>query len=267
MQGGREATGAVTFDEALGRRLKPTRREVSAPLWAQVKASLTALIQQDGLQEHARLPSEAELCERFNVSRTVVREAMSQMVHERLIYRLQGKGAFVAGRRDEQDFVGTTIGFSGELAERRKAVTRRVLRQEVALPTPRIAKLMRISEDTALVCIDRVLSVEGHPRMIVRWAMLEALVPGLQDVTMENRSLYDTVGRQYGVRLAKADRWIEAVSIPADEAALLEVAPGTSVLGIESVAQNPAGQIVEYYTARYLTDHSRLHFTVSSPGL
>lgn len=256
----------VGSSRSFGKRLRPTNREAHAPLWAQVKASLTALILEDGLQEHARLPSEAELCARFGVSRTVVREAMSQMVNEGLIYRLQGKGAFVAGRRDEQDFVGTTVGFSGELADKRKQVTRRILRQETGLPPPRIRKLLRIEETTRLVFVDRAMAVEGSPRMIVRWAMLESVVPGLDAMPLENRSLYDTIGRQYGVRLARAERWIEAVPALGEDAALLGVAEGTPVLGIESVAFNPAAQAIEYYTALYLTDRSRLHFTVSSPN-
>ena len=97
--------------------LAPSNRSRRSPLWSQVKNALTLLILKGDLSEHAQLPSEAELCLRFGVSRTVVREALAQMVNERLIYKLQGKGAFVAGRREEQDFVGTTVGFSGELAE------------------------------------------------------------------------------------------------------------------------------------------------------
>ncbi|MDR7127464.1 GntR family transcriptional regulator [Pseudotabrizicola sp. 4114] len=248
-------------------RLHPTNRAVSAPLWSQVKAALTRLIRDEGLQEHTRLPSEAEMCARFDVSRTVVRDAMAQMVNERLIYKLQGKGAFVAGRREEQDFVGTTVGFSGELADKRKEVSRRILRQEVSLPSARMAKLMRTDESTPIVRVDRVLSVDGNPRMIVRWAMLESVVPGLETVPLENRSLYDTITRQYGIQLNKAERWIEASGASAEDAALLKIAVGSPVLGIESAAANAQGQVIEYYTALYLTDRSRLHFTISSPSM
>ncbi|MGB8814115.1 MAG: GntR family transcriptional regulator [Paracoccaceae bacterium] len=246
-------------------RLRPTSRAANAPLWSQVKASLTAFILQEPMPEHARLPSESELCDRFKVSRTVVREAMAQMVHERLIYKLQGKGAFVAGRREEQNFVGSTVGFSGELAEKRKAVTRRILRQEVIKPSARVQKFLRVDAETNLVAIDRVLSVDNQPRMIVRWCMLEKLVPGLDGIPLENRSLYDTIGRQYGVKLERAERWIEAVAPTSEEAELLHIAPKTPLLGIESVAVGQAGSPIEYYYALYLTDRSRLHFTVSSP--
>ena len=250
--------------DSIASKLGPARRSASSPLWSQVKAALVKMIRDEGLAEHSRLPSEAELCARFGVSRTVVREAMSQLVNEQMIYRWQGKGAFVAGSRDDQDFVGTTVGFSGELTDKHKQVTRQILRQEVAPPTARIAKMMRLDETTPLVFIDRVQSVEGVPRMVVRWAMPESIVPGLQDLPMQTRSLYETISRQYGVQMVKAERWIEAIAANEIDAGLLDVAPGTPLLAIESIAQRFDGRIVEYYTAHYLTDRSRLHFLINS---
>lgn len=260
-------SSATALQSDLRDRLRPTSRDMGAPLWSQVKASLTRLIIEQDLEEHARLPSESELCELFGVSRTVIREAMSQMVNERLIYKLQGKGAFIAGRRDDQDFVGSTVGFSGELADKRKEVTRRILRQTIGPATTRISKMMRIPPETPLVYVDRVMSVDGIPRMIVRWAMLESVVPALDTMPLENRSLYDTISRQYGVKLMRAERWIEAVSAGPEDAELLGLDPGSPILEIESVASNPSGQIIEYYTAKYLTDRSRLHFIVTTPKI
>lgn len=248
-------------------RLQPTSRSKTEPLWLQVKSALCHLILQGELAEHAQLPSEAELCLRFAVSRTVVREALAQMVNERLIYKLQGKGAFVAGRRDEQDFIGTTISFSGELADKSKTVSHRNLRQEIALPTARMCKVLGIDEKTPVVVLDRLLSVDGHPRFIVRCALPEHFVPGLDKMPMENRSLYDTIGRQYGIKLVRAERWIEATKAGIEEAKLLLVPVGSPLLGIESVGMNDRGEKVEYYTSLYLTDRSRLHFSVVSPNL
>ncbi|WP_417254923.1 GntR family transcriptional regulator [Celeribacter sp.] len=241
-------------------------RGTSMPLWSQVKASLTMLIREDGLKEHDRLPSESELCKSFGVSRTVIREALSQMVNEGLIYRLQGKGAFVRGHRDEQKFVGTTMGFSGEMAEKKQNVTRKILRQEVTYPTPRISRMLQIDPSHPIVAVDRVMLVEGVPRLIVRWAMLQETVPGLERIQLESRSLYDTINRQFGVRLVRADRWIEAVSLSAPDAELLEVEAGKAALKVESVCVNEVGHPIEYYIATFLTDRSRLHLSVSSLG-
>lgn len=247
-----------------GQPMTPTDRSARTPLWSQVKSSLTEMILTQGLGEHAKLPSEADMCRSFGVSRTVIREALAQMVAEGMIYRLQGKGAFVRGRRDEQTFAGSFVGFSGELAEKRQTVTRRILRQEIVAPTPRIQRVLQISPDNPVVAIDRVLSVDGIPRVIVRWAMLQSVVPGLENVQLANRSLYDTISRQYGVRFVRADRWIEALSLGPKDAALLQVDEGHAALCIESAAASNVTSAIEYYTAIYLTNRSRLHFTISS---
>jgi GntR family transcriptional regulator len=255
-------TNAQEFSELL----RPTSRNNPAPLWQQVKSSLGQLILKGELGEHAQLPSEAELCQRFNVSRTVVREALSQLVNERMIYKLQGKGAFVAGRREEQDFIGSTIGFSGEFADKGKTVSHSNIRQEIAMPTSRMCKLLGIQDDTPMVVLDRLLSVDGHPRFIARCAIPEHFVPGLDKMPMENRSLYDTIGRQYGIKLVRAERWIEAVKAGPEDAKLLQVPVGSPLLGIESVGSNDRGEKIEYYTSLYLTDRSRLHFSVVAPN-
>ncbi|WP_243644946.1 GntR family transcriptional regulator [Rhodovulum euryhalinum] len=232
----------------------------------QVKQALTAMIRETGLSEHDRLPSEAELCRHFGVSRTVVREALAQLVNEGMIYRLQGKGAFVHGYREEQSFAASTVGFSGELEEKRRSVTRRVLRQELIAPTPRMQRFLQIGPDERVVAVDRVMSVEGVPRAIVRWAMLERVVPGLDSLPLHNRSLYDTISRQYGIRLVRAERWIEAVSLSRTDAGLLAVRQGKSALCVESVGSSDLHTAIEYYTALFLTDRSRLRIVVSGPS-
>lgn len=234
------------------------------PLWLMVKSSLTAMILDHGLEPNTRLPSEGDLCRKFNVSRTVVREAMSQLVNEGLIYRLQGKGAFVRSRREVQDFVSTAVGFTGELADKNRVVSRQILRQTIGPAGPRVRSYLKIAEGDPVVSIDRVMLVDGIPRAIVRWKMPASVVPGLEGLNLQNRSLYETLARQYGIILRHAERWIEAVSLTPEEASQLKVDPERAALRVESVAGADRDRPIEYFVAIYLTDRSRLHVTVNS---
>ncbi len=242
--------------------LRSADRSASTPLWSQVKSSLTEMIVNERLTEHARLPSEAELCDRFGVSRTVVREALNQLVFERAIYKLQGKGAFVASRREDQDFLNSNVGFSGEWHERHRAVSRRIIRQELEQADARARHLLRLSSDFTVIAIDRVLSVDGLPRMLVHTKVVAALAPALENVPLENRSLYDTLLRAYGIKMTRAERWLAAVCATAEQAALLGVADNTPLIAIESLGFSGRDEPVEYYTAYYRTDIGRLHFAI-----
>lgn len=50
---------------------------------------------------HDRIPSESELAEAMNVSSITVRKAMSDLVNEGMIYRVRGKGSFVADKKSD----------------------------------------------------------------------------------------------------------------------------------------------------------------------
>ena len=62
----------------------------------QLKNLLSSAIVAGDFKVGARIPSEHELCRTYQISRSIVREVLSAFVHEGLIYRLQGKGTFVA---------------------------------------------------------------------------------------------------------------------------------------------------------------------------
>lgn len=239
-------------------------RQPGAPLWTQVKSDILKMIVTGVFLPGDRLPSEAELCERYGVSRPVVREALSQLVFEQQVFKHQGKGAFVSAQRDDEDFIGTTVGFSDELLAKNRLVTRKILRQTVADPSPEARRLLRLDLGQKVVQVDRVLSVNGTPRMLVRISLRGDAVPGLDKQPLENRSLYETMRRAYGLTFRRAERWIEAVQPTAEEAGWLEIAVSTPVLKIESVsyASTHSSDPVEYFQAIHRTDRGRLHFVI-----
>ncbi|MCL4506298.1 MAG: GntR family transcriptional regulator [Chloroflexi bacterium] len=64
-------------------------------LYAQVELLIREEIARDGLQPGARLPTEAELCKRFGVSRSTIRQSLNRLEIDGLITRTRGKGTFV----------------------------------------------------------------------------------------------------------------------------------------------------------------------------
>src|SRR5258705_13126306 len=60
---------------------------------------LTGEIRRGALRPGDKLPTEAQVVERFGVSRTVVREALSRLQASGLVETRHGVGTFVSGRK------------------------------------------------------------------------------------------------------------------------------------------------------------------------
>lgn len=77
-------------------------------LTRQLVSDLLQLVQEGVVRPGTKLPTEAALMERFSVSRTVVREALSQLQASGIVRTYQGRGSFVLATPDAREFdVGT----------------------------------------------------------------------------------------------------------------------------------------------------------------
>ena len=236
-------------------------RDIDIPLWLQLKSILQGQIQSGELLPDSRLYSEHELCRMYGISRTVVREALNELVHDRFIYRIQGKGTFISGRKEEQDFAGSNIGFSGEMIGKGREVITRILKQTLAKPGSREKRMLRLEARQLVVKIRRLMIIDDQVRMLVDMSFPADLVSGFENVNLKNRSIYDTLKRRYGLVPSTSERWIEAILPSKKQAAFLNVNEGTPLLGIESCAYLSDGRVFEYYYGIHRSDISRLHFT------
>jgi GntR family transcriptional regulator len=236
-------------------------RYADAPMWMQLKSILQGQIQSGTLPPDSQLHSEHELCRLYGVSRTVVREALNELVHDRFVYRIQGKGTFIAGRKEEQDYAGSNIGFSGEMISKGRKVMTKILSQALSQPGAQERRMLRLAGSQLVVQIRRLMSIDDQVRLLVDMAFPADLVSGLENANLKNRSIYDVLKRRYGLVPSSSERWIDAILPTEPQAALLEVTVGTPLIGIESCAYLANGQPFEYYYAIHRSDISRLHFT------
>jgi len=70
------------------------------PLYQQVREYLLDGIRSSKWKDGDMLPSENQLAEVLNVSRITIKQALSDLVSEGLVYRIQGKGTFLSARAE-----------------------------------------------------------------------------------------------------------------------------------------------------------------------
>lgn len=237
-------------------------RDSNEPLWQQLVTVLRDAIEEGALATDQALPSEADLIDRYGVSRTVVREALAELVRRGQIYKIRAKGSFVAPPRRDLSFIGSNAGSSEDLAGTGRTVATRVLSLDDGEADEREATALRVAPGTPVIRMRRLRTVDGTPWLLVRTTLPLDRFAGLLKAHLENRSLYDHLRRTYGIAPAGADRWLTAVIPSGEEAALLELPSGTPVLDIESVAWDESGEPFEYYHALHRSDESRFYVGV-----
>ena len=99
-------------------------------MYDQLRQLIIDGIARDGLQPGDPLPGEHRLCERYGISRTVVRQALAQLEHEGLVERVKGKGTFVSRPRTSESLVHTLVGLYDDVERRGGHVHSDVLRHE-----------------------------------------------------------------------------------------------------------------------------------------
>jgi len=72
------------------------------PMYIQLKNYILDQMNKGIWKPGDKLPSENELAEQFQVSRITVKNAMADIVEQGLIYRIQGRGSFIADDASEQ---------------------------------------------------------------------------------------------------------------------------------------------------------------------
>lgn len=86
-------------------------RSSAVPFYVQLKQTLQREIQEGVYAPGELIPTEVELCRQYGISRHTVRQALSELVKEGVVYRVPGKGTFVARRRPRANNATDTITF------------------------------------------------------------------------------------------------------------------------------------------------------------
>lgn len=142
---------------------------------AEITRELTALIERDRWLPGDRLPTEAELGDRYGGSRPTVRKALNSIAAAGLIESAQGKGWFVRGDQRER-FPLDTVN-NGRLTakddvwhawvESLRRVAGHQLSVRIEEPPRDVARLLDVTGDEPLaVARRRVRLIDGEPRMI-----------------------------------------------------------------------------------------------------
>ncbi len=217
------------------------------PLYLQLKEGLLTVLQ-NGQWGERPLPSERELSEQLNISRSTVRQAVHELEFEGWLVRRQGRGTFPVQAKLEQPLVMVSS-FTENMRQAGVEPSSKLLSATLEPATGRVAKALRLRSGGVVAVITRLRLADGIPVMLERSHLNYSLTPGLLERDLSG-SLYELLHNVYRLSFATGEESLEAITAEPWLAKALDIKRGAPVLYTERTVVADTGVMLEF-TQRY----------------
>ncbi len=249
----------------ISRPVPAVDENLAVPLYHQVYLVLRENIR-NGVYGSGAVPTEAELCISFGVSRITIKRAMHELSKENLIVRQRGRGTFVAessrvpqAKRDSLDDLLRNVMAIGAATEMQR------LDGGYIPASPEVAVKLECSEGTDIFATHQVRRSLGQPIAIIR-----AYVPRdvAEQLPNRNTSAQPMLAQlqQAGIAVARADQAITATIADPATAATLAVEVGSPVIRLTRLVFDNHNRPIEWLSALYRADRYEYRTTLIREG-
>jgi len=217
------------------------------------------------LRPGVRLPSDAELCAEFGVSRMTARHAMQRLADDGLIERAPGRGSFVA-EPPAYRRANRLMTFTHEMHRTGRVPSSRILSRVIRPSSVAEAASLGIPPRQPVVHLRRARLADGEPIALESAVLIGAVADAVMTADLSNGSLHEALGRA-GFVLRRGIGMIAAAAATPEDARLLEIRVGDPLLVERRVIMDGHGRRIEATESRYLADRYRLgvQFDVEGP--
>ncbi|RCX13225.1 GntR family transcriptional regulator [Anaerobacterium chartisolvens] len=220
------------------------------PVYYQLKNILLKKIQDEEYRAGELIPSERDLGESLGISRMTVRQALSQLVAEGVLYREKGKGTFVSKGKIQQRNI---MSFSETVRKKGLVPSARILSFQKHTELYDIKDILGLRRDDGIYAIKRLRLANERPVAIEEVFMPEIYFPRLDKFDL-NTSLYKLIKEEYSYAISFIDNNIEASKPSAEEKELLSIALTSPVLRVTGINYTEEGSRLFYERAVYCGD-------------
>lgn len=218
-----------------------------------IKEQLLELLRR--MESGSPIPSERNLAERYGVSRATIRQALKDLTFEGRLYRLQGRGTFIAKPKLTQSLQLTS--HTREMEDSGLVPSSIVLDSSVVEAAGSLAQALELDEGAEVSKIERLRLANGEPMAIESLYLPRLRFPGVEERIAAGASFYDTIRDDYGASLGGGDETIECVLAGPSAADLLSIEPRSPMLKLTRRSWDADERPIEYVESLYRGDRYR----------
>lgn len=238
-------------------------KNITTPLHIQLSSIIRKMIEDGELKEGDAIIPERELCSRQNVSRMTVNKAIMGLVSEGILYRVQGKGTFVAKEKKKYEF-SNVKGFTDVMKEKGINIRTDILSFEMEVPSDLIKNKLNIKDEkTNVYKVVRLRYTDGEPFGIETVYLSEQMCKGFTKGMLDNNSLYKMLSENYNYKITKARQTMEPVILSEEESNILDTEEGSLALKLQRNSYNTEGKPIEYTISIFRCDKYQYELILS----
>ena len=223
------------------------------PKYFQIHQELLSRIKENVWAPGSSIPSEAELCQQYQVSRGTVRRALDELNRQGLIVRSPGRPTIVNAPKIPL----LSSGFRTDIAKKGMRPGTIVLTIESTKASLEIAQLLDIPQSAPMLLIQRVISADDIP-IIIESAQVARPVDPITAEEVHNNSLLELIPAKCHVFLARAVESYEPILLTREHALRLNCRAGELGIKDQAVLYDGDGKPLYVSTAVVRGDKARI---------
>lgn len=237
-------------------------KSVPIPLYFQLKTLILESIKSGDCPVGSMIPTEKELSEIFDISRTTIRQAITELVQEGWLYRVKSKGTFVSQPKIRQDFIKKVESFNDQILRAGMTPRTEVLEIKKTKADSTVAKNLNLKENAPVIYLHRKRLANEQPIVTIETYLPYDSCAFVMEHDLEKERLYSILGQNPETTIFRLERTVEAVEATADDHKYLNLNIGKPIHFFSSVGYTAFDKPIEYSLARYRGDRNSFEVTV-----
>lgn len=231
----------------------------SSPIYLQLREVVRTKIEEGEYLPGTAIPSENEFSEIYGINRLTVRNAIDALVAEGMLKRVQGKGVFVVGNKDEHT-LDTIGGFTQTAIEKKAHQSTKIVSKTKRLAGDYFSHIFNISPDDVIYYVKQIYFADDEPISLKEMFIPMDIVPKLDGIDL---TVFDIIEVYdfYGVNLTYANQILNLSKLDANDARLLNVDPESTVFSFICKSFDNNDRMIEF--SQTYTRGDKCNFTVN----
>lgn len=229
-------------------------QDAMLPMYQQIKNYLVGKIESKEYREGAKLPSERELSEKFQISRMTARNAILELVKEGYAYRDGARGTFVASKKVKRNLL-SIAGFSEHLKELGVQDRRsEVVEFEIVEADAWLTSKVQVSLGSECYRMVRLRIGNGQPMAVEECYIPKSMAPTLGEHDFSKESLWKVLETEYGHRPTRTKASVEITHFNKREIQLMKLKDRAMGFKVTDTNYDQNDELLEYNISYYRED-------------